>query len=116
MNRVIYKVLFSVIIIICTALFFKEVSTKSIAIGHIDKVAHFGVFFVLTAILSKALKAPIWFYVCVLGIYGAGVELVQGTLPHRQASFADFIADVAGIIAYLVIYHFWQQRGTKQNT
>lgn len=85
-------------------------------IPHLDKLAHFSVFFILTGLFKKAIKAPVWVYLLVLSVYGAGVELVQGTLPHRQASLADFVADFLGIIGYLVFDIFWQKHtDTKQN-
>ncbi len=112
-SRRIYQVLFLVIIIACSLLFFKEVKSSVTSITHIDKVAHFGVFFVLTGFLKRAFKAPFWLYILILAAYGAGVEYVQGTIPHREASLADFIADVAGIVSYLVVSHFWHKRYEK---
>lgn len=103
-RRRVYQSLFMFVIIVCTVLFAKEVDTSAFKFDNIDKVAHFGIFFVLTACLRRAIKAPIWVYALALAAYGAGVELMQAQLPHRQASFADFIADVAGVIAYLVFH------------
>lgn len=110
MSRRIYQVLFTVIIIVCTALFFKEVKSSVAGIPHLDKFAHFGVFFVLTAFLKRAFNAPFWVYIIILSAYGAGVEYIQGMLPHRSASFADFIADVLGVISYLIFNLVWHKR------
>jgi VanZ family protein len=112
-SRRIYQALFVVIIIACSLLFFKEVKSSVASIAHIDKLAHFSVFFVLTGFLKRAFKAPFWLYILILAAYGAGVEYVQGMIPHRQASFADFVADVAGIVSYLVVSHFWHKRNEK---
>lgn len=113
MSRRIYQALFIVFIIACSLLFFKEVKSSLVSISHIDKVAHFAVFFVLTGFLKRAVKAPVWLYIVVLSVYGAGVEYVQGMLPHRQASFADFIADFAGIVCYLFVSALWHKRAGK---
>lgn len=113
MSRRIYQALFIVFIIACSLLFFKEVKSSLVSISHIDKVAHFAVFFVLTGFLKRAVKAPFWLYIVILAAYGAGVEYVQGMLPHRQASFADFVADVAGILSYLIISAIWHKRYAK---
>ena len=115
MNRHIYQALFVVIIIACSLLFFKEVKASVTSIAHIDKVAHFGVFFLLTAFFKRAFKASFWVYIVILAAYGAGVEYIQGTLPHRQASFADFVADVAGVICYLSLNTLWHKRFDQQN-
>ena len=112
-SRRIYQALFIIIIIACSLLFFKEVKSSVSSITHIDKLAHFGVFFILTGFLKRAFKAPIWLYIVILAAYGAGVEYVQGMIPHRQASFADFVADVAGILTYLLISAVWHKRHAK---
>lgn len=112
-SRRIYQALFLVIIVVCSLLFFKEVKSTVSSITHIDKLAHFAVFFVLTGFLKRAFKAPFWLYILILASYGAGVEYVQGMIPHREASFADFVADVAGIVSYLIISHFWHKRDEK---
>ncbi len=109
MKRIYYQILFILLLLICTALFFKEVSSGGIRFPHIDKVAHFGVFFILAALFKRAMTLPNWGYILVLAFYGAAVELIQGTLPHRFASFADFIADIAGILCYLACHAGWQQ-------
>lgn len=113
MSRRIYQALFIIIIIACSLLFFKEVKSSVSSITHIDKLAHFGVFFILTGFLKRAFRAPIWLYIVILAAYGAGVEYVQGMIPHRQASFADFVADVAGILSYLLISAVWHKRYAK---
>jgi VanZ family protein len=103
-RRSFYKGIFVFVIIVCTVLFAREVDTSGFKFDNIDKVAHFGIFFILTACLRRAIKAPVWVYVLILAAYGGGVELMQAQIPHRQASWADFFADVAGVIAYLVFH------------
>ena len=113
MSSRIYQVLFIVVIIVCSALFFKEVKSSVAGIPYLDKLAHFGIFFVLTAFLKRAFNASFWVYLIVLSGYGAGVEYIQGMLPHRSASFADFIADVSGVISYLIFNLVWHKRNDE---
>jgi VanZ family protein len=80
-------------------------------IPHFDKIVHFVLFFVLCLLLFKPLKylktnhlllAPV-----VSLILAALIELSQQWLASgRHSSINDFIANVAGILAALVIYSF----------
>ncbi|ATC95967.1 VanZ family protein [Pseudoalteromonas tunicata] len=113
MSRRIYQILFFIAVLVFTALFAKEIKSGIILFPHIDKVAHFGIFFILAALLSHAFKAPIWVYVLILAAYGGAVEIMQDTLPHRQASLGDFIADTLGAISYFIVFMLWQKRAKK---
>lgn len=113
MTRRLYQALFLAVLIACTALFAKEVKNVAILFPHIDKVAHFGIFVVLAGIMHRAFKAPIWIHILLLASYGAGIEMMQSTLPHRQASFPDFIADVLGAMFYFSSYWIWQKKCKK---
>lgn len=108
MTRRIYQVILLISLSICTALFAKEIQQSGIHIDHIDKVAHFGVFFVLAFIMHHAFKWPMWLQIILLAGYGVGVELMQGMLPYRQASVGDFIADVLGALSYYAGYLGWR--------
>jgi VanZ family protein len=50
---------------------------------------------ILTRLAWPELRA-IWFAPALLG-FGLGIELIQATLPYREFSLADLIADGAGI-------------------
>lgn len=114
MTRRIYQIVLLITLAICTALFAKEIQHSGIRIEHLDKIAHFGIFFILAFIMHHAFKWPMWLQIILLASYGVGIELMQGMLPHRQASFADFIADVLGAVSYYASYVLWRTwRGNK---
>ncbi|WP_404341113.1 VanZ family protein [Pseudoalteromonas mariniglutinosa] len=103
MTRRVYQALFLVSIIVFTFLFAKEVKGVSNLFPHVDKVAHFAIFFVLAAVMDKAFKLPLLVQVLLLAGYGAAIEFMQDMLPYRQASFADFVADFLGASSYFAI-------------
>jgi len=112
-TRRLYQALFIAVLIACTVLFAKEVKGVSQLFPHIDKVAHFSIFVVLAGIMQRAFKAPIWIHILLLASYGAGIEMMQSILPHRQGSFPDFIADILGAIFYFTSYWIWQKKCKK---
>jgi VanZ family protein len=70
-----------------------------------DKVNHIAAFLVLAWLADHAYPrysdgAGLW--VALLG-YGLLLEGLQATLPYREASLADLLADAAGLAAYLVL-------------
>lgn len=74
-----------------------------IKIPHLDKLAHFGVFTVLTGLLHFSYKLTAKRQLYIWAIYGAGIEFLQGLTPTRSPEFLDFIADMFGVIAVLLI-------------
>ena len=81
------------------------------SIPHIDKMGHFGSFFILSALTHLAFR-PKWLYL-LLGLIGyAGlIEVVQSYLPYRSASWADLAADILGIVVfYLLLLGYRKQR------
>jgi len=115
LTRRIYKVLLIITLTVCTALFAKEIKPSGIYIDHADKVAHFGVFFVLAFITHHATRSPIWFQLCLLIGYGVTIEYMQSALPYRQASIGDFVADVVGASSYYISYFFWKKISSRMN-
>jgi VanZ family protein len=72
--------------------------------GVNDKLAHFGGYFILAALLYLAfwicrpgMRGAWWMVILVGMVYGAADELLQ--IPvGRTCEFADWVADVAGTI------------------
>jgi VanZ family protein len=80
-------------------------------IPHFDKIVHFILFFVLCLLLFKPLKYLKTNYIVLSPvsslILAAFIELSQQWLSKsRHSNINDFIANVAGILAALVIYLF----------
>lgn len=82
-----------------------------------DKIAHFGMFFVLSAVAlfdyfrlhngKPRMGRWIFWGVILPIIYGAGIELMQKYIfRSRSAEMADFIADALGSLAAFLIVLF----------
>lgn len=78
-------------------------------IPHIDKVVHFGIFFIWSLFLSLCYrKHPFTEFLSSSSIILAGMllgfitEYLQSYIPNRSADVLDFITDMAGIGAGLV--------------
>ncbi|WP_417655544.1 VanZ family protein [Pseudoalteromonas atlantica] len=104
MTRRVYQAVFLISIVVFTLLFAKEIKGGVTNLfPHVDKVAHFGIFFILAIIMDKAFKLPLYTQVLLLAGYGAAIEIMQDTLPYRQASLGDFVADFAGAATYFLL-------------
>ena len=67
-----------------------------------DKFNHGIAFAVLALLADQSFPASRLGLAKVLALvaFGIGIEVLQYFLPHREASFFDVLADVAGIAAY----------------
>ena len=109
----IFKFLLLVTLLIISYLVFSRPGYNQ-SIPHIDKIGHFGSFFILSALSHLAFR-PRW-YVLFFGLiaYAGMIEIVQSYLPYRSASWADFAADILGIIGfYLLLLGYQKQRAAK---
>lgn len=81
------------------------VSTNS-SLPHVDKLAHFGTFFLLSILLLFAYKLgrPFLTTVLVMALFGLGIEVLHLYVPGRVFSLYDFAADILGIIAALIVF------------
>jgi|TARA_B100001063_G_scaffold72175_1_gene66429 VanZ family protein len=103
-TRRVYQAVFLISIVVFTLLFAKEIKGGVTNLfPHVDKVAHFGIFFILAIIMDKAFKLPLYTQVLLLAGYGAAIEIMQDALPYRQASLGDFVADFAGAATYFLL-------------
>ncbi|EWH11361.1 hypothetical protein DS2_04280 [Catenovulum agarivorans DS-2] len=97
-------------------LFFAPVDPNSTNLfPHFDKVAHFIVFATLTGLSCLSfsqqltdqtkphLKFNIVMIVVFFAIYGASIECLQGSFFAREASIADWMADMAGTTTCLLL-------------
>lgn len=68
-----------------------------------DKISHLAAFFLLSFLADRSFPHKFTnLLVPLLVIYGGAIEFIQALLPHRTASFADFIADLSGIWLYFI--------------
>ena len=101
-----FQFLLLVTLLIISYLVFSRPSYNQ-SIPHIDKIGHLGSFFLLSALAHLAFK-PKWFYLFFgLIAYAGLIEIVQSYLPYRSASWADFAADIFGIVMfYLLLFGY----------
>ncbi|MGB0893627.1 MAG: VanZ family protein [Parashewanella sp.] len=97
----IFKCLLLITLIVVSYLVFSK-PTYSQGIPHIDKIGHLGSFFALSLLAHLAFK-PKWIYLLLgLCLYAGLIEVVQSYLPYRSASWADFAADILGIVIFYI--------------
>ena len=79
--------------------------------GHTDKLYHFGAFFGLAVLLGVCIgcfrAVRLWQYAGIIGgvaCYGIVDELTQTLAKNRTADPLDWLADVCGAIAGVLIF------------
>lgn len=80
---------------------------------YIDKVAHFGAYAVLGALLAFAAdrsRVPLLLAVGVGLAYGASDEVHQMFVPGRSPDVLDWAADTAGVLTACLLYTRWRSR------
>ena len=84
--------------------------------GDTDKLAHFLAYAVLGALLAYAQTRTGWppAVACALGIaYGASDEWHQSFVPGRSSDLADWVADAAGVLVAVALYHWMRRRAWR---
>jgi VanZ family protein len=63
---------------------------------HVDKLAHFGAFLGFALLFSRDQQSRAWWTFLISTAFAGGIELVQWTLPYRDADWLDLAAGAAG--------------------
>ena len=82
-------------------------------IPYVDKVAHFGAYALLGALLAFAAdrsRLPVIAAVAIGVMYGASDEIHQMYVPGRSPDVLDWAADAAGVAAACFLYTRWRSR------
>jgi len=108
-SQIYYRALCLLCFVLATASFLAELNGHRIIGGfaHLDKVAHFGIFLVLAALLWKGFKLTILAAFLLLGTYGGAIELVQHYFTRRNGDWWDFLADVGGVSCFYLLRKLW---------
>ena len=101
------NILWVVIIFILCAMPSDDIPDPHWNIPHLDKVVHFGMYFVLSILLIfpleeySCLKLSRIYLIAILValIYGGGIEILQANFFNRSGDVWDLVADVSGGIA-----------------
>jgi VanZ family protein len=91
-----------------------------IAIPYIDKFVHVVIFFILCALVDRAITHQtaipqlvdlhLFLALAVVILYGLGDEFHQSFIPGRRADLFDATADVIGGSLYIITYSIWKIR------
>ncbi|CAI8166356.1 MAG: Uncharacterised protein [Pseudidiomarina mangrovi] len=104
------RLIFLLVLIGLSAAFLMQVSNNTLPrFQHLDKVVHFGAFFVLALTFHRAFPLPFWLALLILTGYGLAIEYIQGLLPYRSSSWGDLVADAAGAASYYA-FTWWRYR------
>ena len=107
-----------VIFVLCTM---PPSGIPEVRIPYLDKIAHFGIFFVQSVLLSLLFNfqsRKSYFQIILLSTllafaYGGLIEILQSEFFNRTGDFYDLIADIlggfAGAIAYPTILRLFRK-------
>jgi VanZ family protein len=99
-----------------TAVLFAASSRPSLPVdlhSGTDKLAHFAAYAVLGVLLGRAqaLSGIAVAWAILIGVMIGGLdELYQSTVPNRHADVGDWLADSAGVVTGVRLYHVWRRR------
>lgn len=99
-----FRLVFALVILIVTWLTLTP-SPGVIITSINDKLAHMVAFFVLAFLAHGSWpdSAFDWKFILPLAAYGLILELLQNFIPARYFSVLDILADLAGIILYILL-------------
>jgi len=80
---------------------------------QIDTIGHFIGFFCLTWVLSSLIKLPSGPLTFTLILYSAFSEMAQYYLGFRNGEIKDFVADVIGILLFMLLKWVWVVYGKR---
>ena len=81
----------------------------------LDKIAHFGMYFILTILILLETRTPIKLYkksklvksLLFINLYGLLIEFLQFQITsYRSGDILDFISNLSGSITGLMIYFY----------
>lgn len=111
------NIIWALIIFIFCAMPQKDIPDPHLNIPHLDKVVHFGMFFIMSLLLSfllesqtdLRLKTIYTMAVSAAFLYGGLIEILQYHFFNRSGDVWDLLADIAGgiagCLAHLLVKH-----------
>ena len=79
---------------------------------HLDKIAHFSIFFLMTVFLTFGrLRRDYALIFCIL--YALFTEILQTFLNYRTGSIFDFVSDILGITFAFFFVFFLEKRAKE---
>lgn len=116
MNSRLARTLFVVIFVVVSVLFFwSSPPSGPSGVAHLDKVVHFGLFFIVAASLHYAFRLRYWVSLLILTFYGVSIEVIQSYIPGRGADIWDLVADLAGAVSFFIVFYAYKKGRAKRN-
>lgn len=105
-------ILWTLVIFILCALPGEDIPDPHLDIPHLDKIVHFGMFFIFSILLAHLLKlesslsSGLIYAIVIFSafVYGGTIELLQHYFFNRSGDVYDLLADMAGAIAGCLCY------------
>lgn len=106
------NIVWAAVIFILCAMPSQDVPDPGLNIPHMDKIVHFGMFFIMALLLCNemeyqtqlGMKKIFLISISIVFIYGGSIELLQHYFFHRSGDVWDLAADLAGGIAGCILY------------
>jgi VanZ family protein len=86
----------------------------------LDKIIHFVVYGITAVIFFRDLRSrvsfnkAIAFSIIFASSYGLAMEILQSSMPWREFSFLDEVANISGAASIVIIYAAMNYRKKKQ--
>jgi VanZ family protein len=80
----------------------------------VDKLVHFGMFLGFALLFYGDRHWKAWWTFLLSAAFAGAIELVQWTLPYRDADWLDFLAGTAGAGIGMVLVLLLERRRTHQ--
>lgn len=109
---IVKNIMWAAIIFALCAMPGKNIPDPGVNIPHLDKVVHFGLFFVMSLLIRNAfeyeakrsLRLICLFCIIFAFAYGGVLELLQHYFFNRTGDWLDLLTDVAGGVAGCLLY------------
>lgn len=106
------NIVWALVIFVLCVMPAEDIPDPHLHIPHLDKLVHFGMFFIMAVLLCNELEyqtrmtmRKIYLTtVCITLIYGGVIELLQEHFFNRSGDVVDLLADVFGAIIGCLAY------------
>ena len=104
---------FYILFLVSLYLFFAPFEDGPEIFPHLDKIAHFSIFFLMIVFLIIGRLKKIYALIfCIL--YALVTEIVQTFLNYRTGSIFDFVSDILGI-TFGIFFIFLLEKRAKEH-
>lgn len=106
------NIVWAIIIFILCAMPSDSIPNPRLNIPYLDKIVHFGMFFIMAIFLCSELNYQTRLrsgiiYLITIGFgfaYGGLIEIMQDRVFHRSGDWWDLLADMSGAFAGCLLY------------